>query len=1605
MKRKFTLFFALLLALLLAVTVASCKEKAVTATDFTIDASGVTTTVKVGDKIDVSALTATASFSDESTTELTANDLTYYAGETKLAGTTFGNLTAAPGTVEITVKYEGFEKTLTFTVEDLVVTAFTIDDSKVNKTVQIDDVIAVNKLKATVTFDNGKAEVLTASDLAFYNGETKLEGTIFDDLTDEAGTVTITVKYTYKSSAFEENIIFTVEDLVATELTLNDTDVVKTVKVGDKINVGGLTATVKYDNNSKKLLNADDLSFYIGDTLLEGQIFEGKTTAAGTVTITVKYLTFEKTLVFTVEEKVAQSIELNTSGLETAVKVKNNIDVGNLKATVTFDDGSTETLNATALAFYNGTTPLEGTHFSGLTDTAGTVTITVKYLTFEKTVTFTVLEKNPISLALNLSDVKTVVKVGDAINVGALSATVTYDNGTTGDLAATALAFYNGTELLEGTSFADLTDTTGNVTITVKYTFNGETVFNDLIVTVEEKHPVSFEINTDNVTTDLLVNETIDISGLTAVVTFDTGSPENLTAGELSFYDAAGPLEGTSWAGLTSAGDVTIIVKYMDYTKTVVFTFEELSATELVLDTADMETTVKIGGDINFEGLAATATMNDAGNTEKALETKDLTFYIGEEKLTLKNNKISGYTTVVGTVTIRAEYRGASKTFTVTVEDLVANGFTIDDSKLTKTVKVGDVLNVGSLKATVSYDNNTSDTVNLTGLKFYNGETLLSGTIFDGLTSAAGTVTITVKYLTFERTITFTVENLVPTVFEIDDSKVNKDLKVGDAINLSALTATVTYDNGTSDILSANQLSFYLGETPRIGTIFKGLTDEAGTITITIKYLTFEKTVTVTVADLVAQTLVLNTDGVPAAVVDEKADFSDITAEVTFDNGTVKTLTVKDLTFYHGSTKLTLDSNYKVSGITAAEENVIIKAEYKEASANFTVTVVSKEIDPELYEFTSLSLPSSETTRRSNASSSVFLDKSADSEARIVGDDNPFYFLPLLKVYSYTAQKGLELNSYSTVSTIKVKNGATLTTIEDTDEKTTKFYSGETLIVTSYYAEGKYQFTSNAIGNTYVISVIPRAFAGDWDDTDTRSITVTIVDGYNVYDAKDLAIFDNTTSKGWSADSNANGGWAKDPNVWADIREEKGFSVEMSNATKAIIFQKDIKITPDDLPDSYVGTIQRDLVYYTYGVDENEDGKPDVDTEVGTIKGAKRLTHDDNGNMFLYERWSDNDFTFYGNFYTLDASEIPLVSAFDEVAVETDEFGNHLIISNYGGDTSNASLFRFGSKDGAYKPNLDDPTRATYSFNNLNVVGNANTEQWVMCAENDKDCKDPKAVNAGGFIFLKAADCNLESNNLSINRCFIGYLLEDNVKATANYAKVTASYQDAAFLWGGCEMTFDNGYLRNAGGPLFILQHVKPDQAADPAKYYNSRVPKLTVTDSVVENYVTGNEMWFYSMAATGMIPTIKAGSNAFVDGYTGGTKTTLKNVGSRENCLNLICLSMSNGNNASALESPLPQGYCTIEKDGRSYVLDRTEDSLIRTKNAAWGGVELIATGTVILNLEETLVSGMYFMPTASSFQYVGANESGFLTQLSTADFITFSNGGMSLILGLSNK
>ena len=131
-----------------------------------------------------------------------------------------------------------------------------------------------------------------------------------------------------------------------------------------------------------------------------------------------------------------------------------------------------------------------------------------------------------------------------------------------------------------------------------------------------------------------------------------------------------------------------------------------------------------------------------------------------------------------------------------------------------------------------------------------------------------------------------------------------------------------------------------------------------------------------------------------------------------------------------------------------------------------------------------------------------------------VGDDNAFKFVTKLWVYDYDLQETVEETGFAIEAKIYQDDILLVAGEVSADNKVEYTRPSETdVLVTVDVVRQEYQFASNLVGQKFKIQVTPDTDVYLMDTPIVQEITVNVVDGYNVYNAKELSLIDNTNVK------------------------------------------------------------------------------------------------------------------------------------------------------------------------------------------------------------------------------------------------------------------------------------------------------------------------------------------------------------------------------------------------------------------------------------------------------------------------------------------------------------
>ena len=414
-----------------------------------------------------------------------------------------------------------------------------------------------------------------------------------------------------------------------------------------------------------------------------------------------------------------------------------------------------------------------------------------------------------------------------------------------------------------------------------------------------------------------------------------------------------------------------------------------------------------------------------------------------------------------------------------------------------------------------------------------------------------------------------------------------------------------------------------------------------------------------------------------------------------------------------------------------------------------------------------------------------------------VGDDNRFNVKPKLTVLDATTLQPVDESEWKYDFSISA-------TIDGTSEVADESYYS---VVDARTADIK--FTEKAIGHTFTISVVPTNIPENKVEAWTKTFTVEVVDGYNVYNAKELGYFD--TRHGETDPDGGNGDVSGFKVQWDKFKTENGMDATLEPAS--LLLHENITITTKDIPSNFV--------YTTEEANAVSDSKA-----AGSLKDR----------LNLYTRTSAEAITLNGNYFGLNVSQIPLVVR---------EEGQTTPV---GGVVSHAAIFKINN------------SKAT--FENLNITGNAK-----------RATTDADTIYGGGAILVKAGTTASEviSDNIIARDTFITFMSEKptdgyptmlmNIKDT----KCSNNYNSFLYNWAG-KVVAENSSFVSCGGPIIIQDHRDPSNAyeQDNGLIVLGNAPETTFKDCVLNNYVAGTEAWFIQFGATALMPQIKSMSDLY---------------------------------------------------------------------------------------------------------------------------------------------
>lgn len=426
-------------------------------------------------------------------------------------------------------------------------------------------------------------------------------------------------------------------------------------------------------------------------------------------------------------------------------------------------------------------------------------------------------------------------------------------------------------------------------------------------------------------------------------------------------------------------------------------------------------------------------------------------------------------------------------------------------------------------------------------------------------------------------------------------------------------------------------------------------------------------------------------------------------------------------------------------------------------------------------------------------------------------------------------------------------------------------------------AKNYYWFTEQAVGKYFKIEIsIDTAKVNSALPANEKwAIEVKVVNGYNAYDAKGLSVYDNRNNNNWRA--------LKDEQLDWDTKK----LYEYTDVTN-VVLHNSFTIYPKDLPASYFWTgeetLWSTLVENKNGADGDNNSMLKTEDIIGSLRDGISSdgwfnfgpcgseSEQANSKSVLGEYWEGYR-CGNGNkgLYTTTGCDVSGNFMTISVSSERDDEGR-IIKTYYGDDTRNGTA----TGHWAVFRNMEDDhgNNETHEFKNLHLRGNTGHSE---------------ATGPAGLVALSMWMKEVKLINSVVQKTYIAILGDQFTDVTFQDSKVSDVASQMTYQWRSTSIVIDS-VLRDCGGPLFILCDSTRNTKDDGASFNtDASCPELYVdNNSILENWVTGEESWFNINNASAIVGGVKMINNA-IQGYLQRTIMSTKNDNSVFNCVAII--------------------------------------------------------------------------------------------------------------------
>ena len=629
-----------------------------------------------------------------------------------------------------------------------------VHDPATKTTYNIGDTLDVTDLSISVTRAMGTTEVITVTpDMV----------TGFDSSKENTNLV-LTISYTENGITKTANYTVSVTDTVKS-ISLNGINP-STVKYGEELDLSGVTiAVTKGSGTTTENVTSSMISGY-------------DKTKLGKQTVTITYGGQTTTFDVTVKDYVTK-IEVNPSSVTGTYndELSKLIADNSIKYTVTYAKAGAQSPIALAESMVSG--------YNKATTTAQNLTITYtdndsnSYTNGDNfTASLQVTLMNTVSGITVTPPTKTTYNHGDSLDLTGGEINLTYEDGTTGklDINKATITESDGSPLnMSPASYGETQKV--DKTLKIEYSKDGQTGTVNYPITIINDIK-SIAVHDPATKTTYNIGDTLDVTGLSILVTRATGTPKlvTITPDMVTGFDSS--KENTNLS-------LTISYTENGITKTATYEVSVVDSVKSITINGTPQSEVKYGEELDLSKIKLDVTKG-SGTTQE----------------TVTDSMISGYDkTKIGKQTVTITYGGQTTSFDVTVKDYVTK---IEVSPDSVTGKYNDEL------SKVIADNNIKYTVTYAKAGPQSpialAESMVSGYNKSTLTAQNLTITYTdndsnsyTNGDNFTANLQVTLMNTVSGITITPPTKTTYNH--GDSLDLAGGEINLTYEDGTSGTL------------------------------------------------------------------------------------------------------------------------------------------------------------------------------------------------------------------------------------------------------------------------------------------------------------------------------------------------------------------------------------------------------------------------------------------------------------------------------------------------------------------------------------------------------------------------------------------------------------------------------------------------------------------------------------------------------------------------------------------------------------------------------------------------------------------------------------